>query len=272
MASPAPAPLRCLVVDDEPPARDELAYILSTIEGVEVVALASTANAALEVIAREPVDLVFLDIQMPGQDGFHVTSRLAAMESPPLVVMATAHDQHAVRAFEECAMDYILKPFSEDRVFRSVERARALRNALPADHAQAPASQLRRLAAILDMATAQGAVRVPVEHGGRLLLLRPEELVLCRAHKKRVIVHTHSEQFTAQAGCTLDNLQERLRDPMGRHLFFRPHRGHLINLAHVREISPWENGRYVLVMDDAEHTEVVASRANARELKALLGL
>lgn len=266
-----PRPIRCLVVDDEPPARDELAYILSNIDDVEVIALASTAKAALQVIHEQSPDVVFLDINMPGQDGFFVTGQLAAMASPPLVVMATAHDFHAVRAFEECAVDYVLKPFSDERIAQSVERARALLRQTQKTHAASLREELTRIAASFGGSggtCACATLRVPVEHQGRLLLLKPEEVVLCSAGQKRVVVHTQTANYQAQCGATLDSLETRLQGIS----FFRAHRGKLVNLEHVREISTWENGRYLMVMDDEEHSEVPVSRAKARELKARLGL
>jgi len=260
-----PPLLRCLIVDDEPPARDELAYLLSCLDDLDVVAMASTAQAGLQAIAEYAPDLVFLDIHMPGHDGFFVTGELAAMAKPPLVVMATAYDDYAVRAFEENAIDYVLKPFSEERIAKSVERAR---NLLRADGDGAGKTEMKRLLAALDLSQSRVGKRVPVEHGGRLLLLAPEEIVFCRAESKRVYVHAQRAYFPALAGNTLESLLERL----GPNRCFRCHRAFLVNLDHIRSVTPWDNGRYLLVMDDAEQTEIPVSRAKARELKGRLGL
>lgn len=258
-------PLRCLVVDDEPPARDELAYLLSCLDNVEIVAQASTARAAVRAIAEHAPDLVFLDIRMPGQDGFFVTGELCAMRNPPLVIMATAYDDYAVRAFEENAIDYILKPFTEDRIAKSVDRARSLLRLKGPD---AGKSELDRLLAAVRLGQSQACKRVPVEHGGRLLLLTPDEIAYCRAENKRVYVHTHLEQFPAQAGATLESLGERL----GTERFFRCHRAFLINLEQVLAASSWDNGRYLLTLKNPDRTEIPVSKANVRELKVRLGL
>ncbi len=260
-----PAPLRCLVVDDEPPARDELAYLLSCLDNVEIVALASTARAALQAIAEHAPDLVFLDIHLPGQDGFFVTGELCAMPNPPLVVMATAYDDYAIRAFDENAIDYVLKPFTEDRIAKSVERARSL---LQRKGPGAGKDAVDRLLAALSLGRSQSCKRIPVEHSGRLLLLDPEEILYCRAENKRVYVHTYKEFFPAQAGSTLESLGERLSPE----LFFRCHRAFLVNLAHVQAVTSWENGRYLLTIKNPEQTEIPVSKANARELKARIGL
>ena len=258
-------PLRCLVVDDEPPARDELAYLLSCLDNVEIVAQASTARAALQAIAEHAPDLVFLDIHMPGQDGFFVTGELCTMPNPPLVVMATAYDDYAIRAFEENAIDYVLKPFTEDRIAKSVKRARGI---LQRKGSGAGRFELNRLLAALSLGQPQTCRRVPVEHGGRLLLLAPEEVTYCHAENKRVYVHTVNEVFPAQAASTLDSLAERL----GQEHFFRCHRAFLVNLEHVHAVSSWDNGRYLLTLNNPDHAEIPVSKANVRELKVRLGL
>ncbi len=116
--------IRCIIVDDEPPAVDELAYILSRIEDVEVVASSNSASKAIKEIRAKKPDLVFLDIHMPVKSGFHVARMVSSFDRPPLIIFATAFDQYAVRAFDVNAIDYVLKPFSEDRIRKSIERAK----------------------------------------------------------------------------------------------------------------------------------------------------
>ena len=118
--------IRCLIVDDEPPAVDELNYILSEIAGVDVVGSADGAGKAINTIQAKKPDLVFLDIKMPGRDGFDVAKACASFSKTPFFVFATAYDEHAVKAFEASAVDYILKPFRAERVLESIERVKEL--------------------------------------------------------------------------------------------------------------------------------------------------
>ncbi len=266
--------IRCIIVDDEPPARDEWRYLLSRMPDVEVVASASSATQALEAIHHHVPDLVFLDIEMPGGNGFSVVEQLMDMDTPPLVIFATAFDQYAIRAFEENAIDYILKPLEESRVRKGLEKARQrLGSRDTADDAseavgQAAAEQ-RDVARLLERIGQRAPfTRLSVESHGRMLLLQPDEVCFCRADEKKVWVHTRSERFVCHGSANLGRLEERLMP----YDFFRANRAELVNLATVREFAPWDGGRYTLCMDDAADTEIVVNRSRVREFKERLGL
>lgn len=259
--------IRALIVDDEPPARDELAFLLSEFADVSVAGQVASAREAVAAIRDLEPDVVFLDIEMPGGSGFDVLADvLDDGAEPPLFVFATAFDQYAIRAFDENAVDYVLKPFTSERLAKSLAR---VRSAL-ATRSQGPGGDVRdELHKLLASVSAgRGFTRVAVEHGGRIALLRPEEIILCCCEERRVVVHTAREALACHGPLTLDALEERLES----HSFFRANRGTLVNLARVREFSPWFNGKYNCVMDDAQGTEVTVSRGRVPAFKEQLGL
>ncbi|MEG6551443.1 LytTR family DNA-binding domain-containing protein [Desulfocurvibacter africanus] len=258
-----PMTLRCIIADDEPPARDELAWLLSRQEGVELVDSVASATKAMESIHAHAPDVAFVDIHMPGKDGFHVLIEAATMERPPLVVFVTAYDQYAVKAFEENAADYLLKPVSEERLIRTVER---LRHKLR-EHGR-PGEDLRRLLATLGLEPQAGPAPIAVERAGRIALLNPKDVFFLRLDGRRVMVHTQDAALPCAGPQTLDRLEERLA-PRN---FFRVNRAVLVNLGRIREFSPWFNGKYNLIMADHIGTEITVSRSRARSFKERLGL
>lgn len=256
--------INCLVVDDEPPAIDELKYILSQLKGIDVVGTASSAGKAILAIRSKQPDLVFLDIKMPGRDGFDVIKACSSFQRVPYFVLATAYDQHAVKAFDASAVDYILKPFQPERVQESVERVRQL---LVSKRQNVLCGQLEKIVQHFEP-TSNGLSKITVENKGRLLLLDPDAIVLCRAENKDVWVHTDNKKFKLNGTNSLDKLESKLSN----HNFFRTHRGFLVNLAYVKELAPWFNGKYILTIDDHASTDVPVSRRRVKALKTLLGL
>jgi two-component system LytT family response regulator/two-component system response regulator LytT len=256
--------LRALIVDDEQPARDELAFLLSEHDDVEVVGVAMSASQALDEISRLKPQVVFQDIQMPGASGFYVLEQTMARPDPPLFVFATAYDQYAIRAFEDNAVDYLLKPVSRERLAKCLVRLRCLvrESCVGADTRPDLAKLLR------GMGLGKALVRISVESGGRVLLLSHAEVVLIRTEERRMIVQTRDVRHAYHGPCTLDRLEERLAP----HSFFRANRAELVNLAQVRDFASWFNGKYVLTMRDAAQTEIVVSKSRVRLFRDLLDL
>ncbi|MFV0420899.1 LytR/AlgR family response regulator transcription factor [Oleidesulfovibrio sp.] len=290
--------IRCIVVDDEPPARDEMVYLLSGIADVQLVGTAGSAEQALALIDEQKPDLVFLDIQMYGHDGFHVVEQLLDYPDPPLVIFATAFDQYAIRAFEENAVDYLLKPIEEDRLAKSLERVREAlatrsesspaagqqprtpRSAASATYSLASslfanlaaphtANDQTRLERLLEhMGKRNVLTRIAIERGGRIVLLQPDEVFFIQAQDKRLWAHT-IEGVAPCHGVT--NLQ-KLEDKLGGHDFFRVSRGELVNMRHIREFTPWMHGKYSIVMSDPGQTEITVNRSRVKDFKERLGL
>jgi two-component system LytT family response regulator/two-component system response regulator LytT len=256
--------ISCLIVDDEPPAVDELSYILSGIEDVEIVATAFNSARAISAIRANDPDLVFLDIKMPGGDGFEVIRACGAACGPPFFVFVTAYDQDAVKAFEASAVDYVLKPFQAERILESVVRIRQM----IATHRKGVLyGRLERIVERLTPA-ADAPTKIGVEKKGRILLLDPEEIVFCKAENKTVRVCTHERCYDLWGASSLDELEAKL----GGHCFFRTHRSFLVNLACIKEVVSWFSGRYILTVTDAETSEVPVSRRRVKALKDKLGL
>ena len=246
--------MRVLIVDDEAPARDRLKRLLAHIEGVELIGQAEDGLRAVELIEREQPDLVLLDIQMPGLDGFGV---IDALEEPPPVVFVTAYDEYAIRAFEVNALDYLLKPISRGRLEKAIRRAR---------EARAEERDLTsRLAPLLESLASQGRylTRLAVRDRNRIRVLDAEKVDWLDVEDERTFVHVAGEAYPIRR--TLTELEARL-DPAR---FFRAHRSTIVNLDRVVEVIPWFKGSHKLRLTTG--AEVDLSRAQARALRKILG-
>ncbi|TKB27568.1 response regulator transcription factor [Desulfopila sp. IMCC35006] len=255
--------IRCIIVDDEQPARDELRYLLSSFTDIEITGDVDSVGKAVSLIEKTSPDLVFLDIQMPGRTGFDLIKTLSLKAQMPLFVFVTAYDNYAVEAFEKSAIDYLLKPLSVKRLALTIERVRRYVREETQGTIQ---DKLQTLLA--QMAGPKEAVRVSVENNGRMQLLSPEEIVYCSYESGRILVHTVTEEYPVYSISTMDKLAEHLVGCS----FFRAHRGVLVNLDCIREFSPWFNGKYNLIMSDDKGTELVVSRTRVKDFKKRLGI
>jgi two-component system, LytTR family, response regulator LytT len=291
--------ISALIIDDEQLARDELKYLLDQVGGVDVVGQGANGIEAVDLIEEYEPDLVFLDVQMPGQDGFAVIQRVmernrvkaakaaSGVEAEeahlPQFVFATAYDQYAVRAFEVNAVDYLLKPFDRARVQAAVERASARigggNASAPGAQDAAPQSEIEsQLDALLRLlsrtrSTERGAERAPapakliVQAQSRLLLVDQTEI--CFAAIDEGVIRIVTRTFEGQSKCrTLEELLELL-DPAR---FWRAHRGFVVNIDQIREVMPWFKSSYQLRMNDRQHTEIPVSRAQTKRLRELFNL
>jgi len=294
-----------LIIDDEQLAREELKYLLDSVGDVDVVAQGSNGIEAVDLIDEYHPDLVFLDVQMPGQDGFAVIQRLvdrindrandhakicansaaeagAETNTAPLpqFVFATAYDQYAVRAFNVNAVDYLLKPFDLARVSEAVDRARAriaagipAAGAAPGAGIESPGieSQLHRLLSLLNrpQSTEQGRApaKLIVQAQSRLLLVNQAEI--CFASIDEGVIRIVTRVFEGQSKCrTLEELLELLDSTR----FWRAHRGFVVNIDQIREVMPWFKSSYQLRMNDKQQTEIPVSRAQTKRLRELFNL
>jgi two-component system response regulator LytT len=275
--------IKALIVDDEQLARDELQYLLSSIEDVEVVAQGKNGIEAIALVPRLAPDVLFLDVQMPGLDGFAVLRKLLEKTGPetlPQIIFATAFDKYAVRAFEVNAVDYLLKPFDRSRLEQALERVRArLQNPapeLPASDSRAPALSREQVDSLIRLIEQQSggapgngrsSSKIVVQAGTRMLLVDQKEL--CFAAIDEGVISVSTPTIEGQSKCrTLEELLELL-DPQ---IFWRAHRSYVVNINHIKEVVPWFKSSYQLRMNDRKNTEIPVSRAQTRRLRELFKL
>jgi two-component system response regulator LytT len=258
-------PLSTVIVDDEQLARDELAFLLKSVDDIEIVATGKNGLEALNLIREHSPDLVFLDVQMPGLDGFGVIRKLAEKKQPiPQIIFATAFDQYAVKAFEVNAVDYLLKPFDKKRVAQAVQKARKSMQSTAAP----PAAE--RIDSLVRMLESQQAQRnkVVLRAAGRLFLVDQKEICFATIEDGVITAVTHSG-MEGQSNC---RTLEELLDSLDPNLFWRAHRGYLVNINRIKEVVPWFKSSYQLRMDDKKQTEIPVSRSQTKRLRELFGL
>jgi two-component system response regulator LytT len=293
-------PLTALIIDDEPLARQELLYLLDAAGDVSVVAQGTNGIEAVELIRTHKPDVIFLDVRMPGLDGFAVLKKVLAQDRKmklPQVVFATAFDQYAVKAFEVNAIDYLLKPFDSKRVQRTLEKVRERVSSAVEMVAESPGSgngsgegrvasrvsgAEAKLDALLRMVeertgmSANGTLpaapvgrsgKVVVRAQSRLLLVDQKDLCFATIEEGRISVVTKA--LEGDSNCrTLEELTDQL-DP---EQFWRVHRSFVVNIQHIREVVPWFKSSYQLRMDDRKQTEVPVSRSQTKRLRELFNL
>ncbi len=270
-------PLTAIIVDDEQLAREELEFLLETDEDVEVLAQGSNGIEAVDLIRSHKPDVVFLDVQMPGLDGFAVLRKLLELSGSaalPQIIFATAFDQYAVRAFDVNAIDYLLKPFDRLRVLQALARARTrVQEHMAAQGETMPGGAEARLSALLRLLEQSGAPKpaatgkIVLQAGSRLLLVDQKDICFAGVDDGTITVTTTT--LEGQPRCrTLEELLELL-DPA---IFWRAHRSFVVNLNHIREVVPWFKSSYQLRMDDKKASEIPVSRTQTRRLRELFKL
>jgi DNA-binding LytR/AlgR family response regulator len=252
-----------LIADDEAPARGELRYILETLVPEAVFFEARDGFETLDVVEEEPVEVVFLDINMPGMDGLAVAATIADIPQPPLIVFATAYNEHALRAIELAALDYVVKPFDERRLKLTMER---IRHTL-ADRALLQARQASLREYLSQAAPPRELTKLWGERiTGNRVLVDYADILWVESDEKDVYLQTRGEQ-KLRVRYTLKELESRL----AAHNFARVHKAYLVNLDFVAEVAPWFSGAYTIRMQDAAHTEIPMSRRYAASIKKLTG-
>lgn len=255
--------MSCIIIDDEQPAREELEFLLTDFNDVQIVAQAESASKAVQSIHEHEPDFIFLDIQLSGRSGFDVLQEIGDIPKPPLVVFITAYDQYAVQAFEENAIDYVLKPFSEKRLEQSLNRVRQQILLRKKQNSGENKKQLVETAAKL------GKIKkISVERHGRMMLIDPDDIMFCQYKDKKILVHTRDDIYTLYGIPTMDQLELHLK----RFSFFRSHRNTIINFDHIQEFSPWFHGKYMLTMADRKKTELTIPRERVKLFKEILGI
>ena len=255
--------ISALIVDDEQPARDELAYLLKSLPDVEVVGQGKNGIEALNLIRDLNPNVVFLDVQMPGLDGLGVVKKLLDRKARlPYVIFATAYDHYAVQAFEVNAVDYLLKPIAKGRLEKAIGKIRReLEGAGPISQ------KLDRLVQLVEGRPVPQKSKLLVKTAGRHVLVNSDDIIYASIEDGVITVVTR--EFEGESNFrTIEELQGNL-DPNS---FWRVHRSFLVNINRIREVVPWFKSSYQLKMDDRKQTEVPVSRAQTRKLRDLFNL
>ncbi|HEY1756979.1 MAG TPA: LytTR family DNA-binding domain-containing protein [Bryobacteraceae bacterium] len=248
--------MKTLIVDDEPIARRVLREELEAVPAVEIVGEAENGRQALEQISGLKPDLVFLDLQMPVMGGFEVVRRLGGQELP-VVVIVTAFDQHAIEAFENGAVDYLLKPVSEVRLRKAVERARHLLN-----DPLGVANDIARIASAVPQPAPVANRKIVGRNGAEYFLLDTDEIVAFQAEGELVWLVTTKLRLLATQ--TLTALEEGLKEQQ----FRRVHRNAIVNVDHIRKMSSMSSQRWLLTLSNG--LQIVVSKRQAHTIRQIL--
>lgn len=249
--------IETLLVDDEELPRRELREILSAEPDISIVGEASNGLRAVEQITEIKPQLVFLDIEMPGLNGFEVVNSLGSL---PFIVFVTAYDQYAIQAFEMNAIDYLLKPVTPHRVQKTLSRVRQALEAADASHAAA----LHQLVAAVRHGSSGYISRIAVHKGPRIVLVSLRDIVYIGVEDKLAFAHTTNGRYLINR--TISDLEQSL----GGEGFFRINRGSIVNLEYVVEIIPWFSGTCKLKLADGK--ELPLSRDRVPRLKEIVGV
>jgi two-component system LytT family response regulator len=251
--------IRVLLIDDEPLAREMLREMLEGDPDVQIVGESCNGREALEAIRAEAPDLIFLDVQMPEVGGFEVLASLGKGQIP-YVIFVTAYDQYAVRAFEVQALDYLLKPFDQERFDLSWQRAKAI---LKRDRNGGGIDQ-RILALLEEMKAGKNYLeRLVIKAAGRIYFLETSEIDWIEAEGNYVSVHSAGRSHLLRE--TISSLESQL-DPKK---FVRIHRSSIVRLDFIREMQPWFHGEYRVILQDG--TQLTLSRNHRDKLQEALG-
>jgi len=256
--------ISAILVDDEPLAREELAFLLKAHHDVQIVAEGCNGLEALQLIKEHQPDLVFLDVAMPGLDGLGVIRKLLDKKSKlkiPQLIFATAYDQYAVQAFELNAIDYLLKPIDKARLAQSLQRVRRSLEA-PATTAETLEELLRTLKTRTPQQT-----KLLLRSSHRLLLVDVNDLIFATIEGGVITLVTREMEGESNYR-TIEELQTNLNPA----IFWRAHRSYLVNINHIKEVVPWFKSSYQLRMADRKGTEIPVSRAQTKRLRELLKL
>jgi two-component system LytT family response regulator len=257
--------LRAYLVDDEPLAIERLERLLVSARGLRVVGHATDPTKALEFLNSEPVDVLFLDIQMPGMNGFELLSRLKAQ---PFVIFTTAFDKYALQAFEVNSIDYLMKPIEPEQLARALKKLDRLSPSTKPDWQQSPELPvlLKELAASLRGERHEYPRRIASRVGERISFLELDAVTHFIAQDKLTYAVANGRQHCVDQ--SIAELEQRL-DPAK---FLRVHRSALVNVDWIHEVNSWFAGKVVLSLKDVQHTQIPVARDRVRILKTHLGI
>ncbi|KRQ87157.1 Transcriptional regulatory protein YpdB [Caloramator mitchellensis] len=252
--------IRCIIVEDEIPAILELKYILQEYECMDIIKEFYDGKSALDWMIKNDIDVIFLDINMPNMGGLDLAKEILKLEKDIHLVFITAHEDFALNAFELGAIDYILKPYNEKRIEKTILRIKEH----VFDRKKSESDVARKIEKIISKINMPAKVKkIACEYKGKTLLVDLEDIYYCFIEDEETYVKTKDISYL-----TNYNLNE-LEEKTG---FFRIHRSFIVNLNKIKEIYPWFNGTYKITMDDIQKSELQVSRSRVKELKEALNI
>ncbi len=251
--------MKALLVDDEFPARGELRCLLEEIGRIEVVGECEDGEEALDFLKKNAIDVVFLDIQMSVKDGLTTAWEIIQLPHPAQIVFTTGYNEYAVKAFELNAVDYVMKPYSKKRLEQTVQKLVDLRQEKKWENSKIYELLAKKLVAN------QG--RLSVWAHDRLVVLTTAQILCVKAEGKgKSVLYTEKGNFFT--GFTLKEIEEKLNSSQ----FLRTHKSYLVNLEKIREIIPWFNNTYVLVLEGYTGENIPVSRHYIKEFNEKMGI
>jgi two-component system LytT family response regulator len=239
--------LRCIIVEDEYPAREELKYFINNYSSIEITEEFDDSLKALKFLENNKVDLIFLDINIPNLDGMSLGKIINKFEDKPDIVFITAYKEYALEAFEIQAVDYILKPYSEDRIINTLKRLEKKFNE----------KQEKR--------ENNGVVKskITLWKDGKMIVVNVNDIYYCETKERETLVYTEDGEYVANM-----NITSFLKE-LPQERFFRSHRSYIINIDKVEEIIPWFNNTYNVKLKDLE-VEIPVSRSNVKKFRKMM--
>lgn len=242
-------------------------FALSSFDNIEIVGEATNAQEALALIRALDYQVLFLDISMPGMSGLELGTAINELPRQPHIIFITAYDEYAVQAFEVNAVDYVLKPVEPGRLKKAIDKVVKITQEVstPESPSVSPDPQEPE---VRSGSSQQGQIkidRIPAEKQGKTVLVAESDIFYAFTEQDYIYIKTYSDKLFTRF--TLKELEARLNPS----IFFRTHRCYLVNLHKVKEIVPFFNGTYNLVVEDKENSEVPVSRAQAKKLRKILG-
>lgn len=255
--------LRTLIIDDEYPARKELRYLLQPFDFIKVVGEATNSIEALELIEEVEYAMLFIDIDMPGLNGLQLAEQIKQRPNSPAVIFVTAHENFALDAFAANAVDYLMKPINPKRLEEAIFKVRKIvESRAKTEQPEVPAVAIPTK----DAKPSLGSEVIPVEYRGKTILLHDTDIIYAYTDNDYVYVKTYTDKYLTRF--TLKEMESRLNP----NIFFRSHRCYLVNIRKTKELVPFFNGTYTLIVDDQEKSEVPVSRTQSKKLRELLGI
>jgi len=242
--------MQTLIVDDEPLARNELAYLLERCEGISTIVEAESIEEALGKMLQHEIDLIFLDIHLTSESGLTLANKINQLKNPPMVIFATAYDEYAIKAFELNATDYVLKPFELPRIQEAVQKAY-----ISYQKEQVPLQVEEKQECLLT---------VPIQMDERIYIIKIENIIAIAVEKGTTTVYTVEKEYITNE--PLSAYEEKVKG----HAFLRVHRSYLLNTNEILEIQPWFNHTFLVTMSN--QVKIPVSRHYMKQFKEEVGL